>query len=171
MFKLKYFMVLVLLIVLYNFNSFADNGIGDNIENPIIVGEGEIKVESDNILMAEPFPHKNPNIKILSDSDKYLLAKIVMCEAGNQDIQTKMLVALVILNRVESPIFPDSIQEVIFQRTDKIYQFSPIKPKGSWYYTEPDSTCYLAVELALIPENNISQNALYFESCSPNRSS
>lgn len=45
-----------------------------------------------------------------------LLAQIVWCEAGNQDLHGKELVADVILNRVDDPDFPDTIQDVIFEK-------------------------------------------------------
>lgn len=44
-----------------------------------------------------------------------LLASCVEAEAGNQGLQGKRLVADVILNRVDSPDFPDTITEVITQ--------------------------------------------------------
>lgn len=100
---------------------------------------------------------------ILTENDKYYLAKIAMCEAENQDIKTKTLVVSVILNRVKSPNFPDSISEVIFQKVGKSYQFSPVMQGGRWWYVEPNSDCYEAVEMAL--KQDCSEGALYFESC------
>lgn len=47
--------------------------------------------------------------------DLSLLAQIVWCEAGNQDLYGKELVADVVLNRLDDPNFPDTISEVIFQ--------------------------------------------------------
>lgn len=44
-----------------------------------------------------------------------LLAKTVHAEAGNQDEYGKRLVAAVILNRVDSDAFPDTISDVILQ--------------------------------------------------------
>lgn len=99
----------------------------------------------------------------LTENDKYYLAKMAMCEAESQDIKTKVLVVLVILNRVESPDFPDSISEVIFQKVGKSYQFSPVMQGGRWWYIEPNIECYEAVEMAL--KSDCSEGALYFESC------
>lgn len=45
-----------------------------------------------------------------------LLARLIHAEAGNQDLTGKKLVADVVLNRVASPAFPDTIEDVIFQR-------------------------------------------------------
>lgn len=54
----------------------------------------------------------------LNFDDMYILAKIVEAEAGSVWIEQehKMLVASVVLNRVDSPEFPDTIQDVILQR-------------------------------------------------------
>lgn len=44
-----------------------------------------------------------------------LLAAVVEAEAGNQDMIDKRLVVDVVLNRVDSPLFPDTITEVLEQ--------------------------------------------------------
>lgn len=44
-----------------------------------------------------------------------LLATVVEAEAGNQDMIGKRLVVDVVLNRVDSPLFPDTITEVLEQ--------------------------------------------------------
>lgn len=100
-----------------------------------------------------------------TEDDKYLLAKIAMAEAENQNIQTKTLVIMSVLNRVESKDFPDSISEVIFQKVGNTYQFSPVMQGGSWWTTEPDADCYEAVEVVLNTKYDYSDGALYFESC------
>ena len=95
----------------------------------------------------------------LDSEDSYLLAKIAMAEAEGEDIEGKALVMLVVLNRVRSDEFPDSIKEVIFQEC----QFSPIN-NGRYDMVEPDSGCYKALELIQIERWDESQGALYFES-------
>ena len=47
--------------------------------------------------------------------DMELMAQLVEAEAGNQPFEGKCLVVDVILNRVESPDWPNTIEEVIFQ--------------------------------------------------------
>ena len=49
-----------------------------------------------------------------SSKDAYLLAKIAMAEAEGESTEGKALVMLVVLNRVLSDDFPDTIGEVIF---------------------------------------------------------
>lgn len=91
--------------------------------------------------------------------DAYLLAKIAMAEAESEDVQGKALVILVVLNRVRSDKFPNSISEVIFQES----QFSPIG-NGRFDRVEPDNECYEALELIRLNQWDESQGALYFES-------
>ena len=43
------------------------------------------------------------------------LMKIAFCEAGNQGIEGQRFVMSVIINRVNSPDWPDTIHEVIYQ--------------------------------------------------------
>lgn len=52
----------------------------------------------------------------------YLLAHLIEAEAGDQDLYGRRLVADVVLNRVDSPAWPNTIYDVIFQP----YQFSVI---------------------------------------------
>lgn len=91
--------------------------------------------------------------------DSEILLKIAMAEAEGEDTEGKALVMLVVLNRVWSDDFPDSIEAVVFQEN----QFSPVKDGGRYYTTEPDEDCYAA--LALIQGGwDQSMGALYFES-------
>lgn len=91
--------------------------------------------------------------------DAYLLAKIAMAEAESEDVEGKALVIMVVLNRVWSGKFPDSIPEVIFQER----QFSPVG-NGRFDRVEPDRECYEALELIQLNQWDESQGALYFES-------
>ena len=104
----------------------------------------------------------------LSDNDKYLLARMAMAEAEGESIETKVYVILTILNRVNSKdkYFPDTVEEVLFQHSGSVYQFSPVAPGGRWWRVEPNNECWEAVEIVNGMEEDISKGALYFESCS-----
>lgn len=91
--------------------------------------------------------------------DSEMLMKIAMAEAEGESVEGKALVMLVVLNRVWSDAFPDTIEEVIFQPR----QFTPTAPGGRYYTTEPDDGCREA--LALVMDGwDESGGALYFES-------
>lgn len=96
-----------------------------------------------------------------NSEDAYLLAKIAMAEAEGEGLEGKALVMLVVLNRVQSNKFPDSISEVVFEKG----QFSPIS-NGRYDRVEPDQECYEALELIEFEKWDESQGALYFESAS-----
>lgn len=101
----------------------------------------------------------------ITEEEKYLLAKITQCEAGNQNIETKELIVSVVLNRVESDKFPNTIEGVIKENRNGVYQFSPLVKGGSWYNTEPTEETYIAVNNVLNGDTEYSNGALYFESC------
>lgn len=92
--------------------------------------------------------------------DSERLLKIAMAEAEGESVEGKALVMLVVLNRVWSEDFPDTIEEVIFQPR----QFTPTAEDGRYYTTEPNRECYEALELIASGWDE-SQGALYFESC------
>lgn len=100
-----------------------------------------------------------------STDDDYLLARIVMAEAEGCNMQTKTLVAMVVLNRVWSEQFPDTIHDVIFEQCGNgTYQFSPIG-NGRWDSVEPNEDCYEAIEIVKQSVYDYSGGALYFENC------
>lgn len=56
------------------------------------------------------------NVIEVESEKKYLLARLVYAEAGNESDEHQQAVASVVLNRMNSDKFPDSIDEVIYQR-------------------------------------------------------
>ena len=49
------------------------------------------------------------------EADQRLLAALIFCEAGNQPYEGQVAVGAVVLNRVNSGVYPGSIREVIYQ--------------------------------------------------------
>lgn len=97
--------------------------------------------------------------------EKYLLAKIAMAEAEGESLETKVLVILTVLNRVNSNEFPNTIRGVIYQKNrNGVYQFTCISD-GRWYRVEPNEECYKAVEIVSEMEYDSSNGALFFEAC------
>lgn len=92
----------------------------------------------------------------LSDRDYQTLLRIVQAEAGNCDRIGRILVANVILNRVESDTFPDTVHGVVYQR----HQFSPVS-NGSINRCRVTDATVEAVDSALAGED-YSDGALYF---------
>ena len=66
-----------------------------------------------------------PNSPI-SAADKDLLARLVRAEAVGEPYAGKVAVAVVVLNRVKSDQFPNTIREVIYQISNGYYAFTPV---------------------------------------------
>ncbi len=75
--------------------------------------------------------------------DLYWLSRIITAESRNQPLKGKIAVGTVIMNRVESPKFPNTIHDVIFSGI----QFSPVQ-NGS-IYNAPSEESIVAAKLVL----------------------
>jgi N-acetylmuramoyl-L-alanine amidase len=102
----------------------------------------------------EVFNH-NDNKIYLTEDDVNLMSQIVYAESKGEPYEGKIAVASVILNRVLSPGFPNSVKEVIFQPN----AFSCIV-NGQISVT-PTEECYNAVYEA-IKGNDPTNEALFF---------
>lgn len=98
----------------------------------------------------------------LENNDYNVLLKIVEAEAGSEDLAGKMLVANVVLNRVNSPSFPDSVTDVVYQTHKGRAQFSPTENGTIDTVTVSQETIY-AVNRVMNGDDN-SMGALYFRS-------
>lgn len=96
----------------------------------------------------------------ISEEDYQVLLRIVEAEAGGEDTEGKMLVAGVVLNRVASEDFPDSVKEVVFQRSNGTAQFSPVY-SGRYDRVRISEDTVEAVERVLCGED-LTEGALYF---------
>ncbi len=93
-----------------------------------------------------------------SQDDLYWLARLVHSEARGESYEGKLAVANVILNRVRSGEFPNTVKEVIFDNKYGV-QFTPTI--NGEIYKEPSSESEQAAIEALEGNNN-AKNALYF---------
>ena len=91
-------------------------------------------------------------------ADLYWLSRIISAESRGESLHGQIAVGNVVLNRVESPDFPDTIPGVIFDRVDGV-QFEPVK-NGTVYDT-PTAQSVEAARRALDGETVIG-DALYF---------
>lgn len=120
------------------------------------------KVKPKPVVVAKPKPkvipkkvvYKEPERKM--DEDTYLLAQLIDAEAKGEPYTGKVAVGNVVLNRVKSPEFPDTVKEVIFQKG----QFSPVT-NGS-IHDEPTDESIRAAKEAMNGREIVSNQALYF---------
>lgn len=124
----------------------------------------EETTESSTIAQGNESNHISDSEFVLnfSEEDYQVLCTIVEAEAGDQDAKGRILVANVIINRVnKGGMFGNTIKEVVFAKKGNTYQFSPTKPGGRYYRVTPSELTIECVDRALRGED-YSQGALYF---------
>ena len=92
------------------------------------------------------------------EDEVFWLARIITAEAKGESLLGQIAVGNVILNRVNSPLYPSTIYGVIFDRKYGV-QFSPVLD-GSIYNT-PSYTATLAAQICL-EGTHLSGDALFF---------
>ncbi len=95
-----------------------------------------------------------------ADGDKKLLANIIYCEAGSEPYAGKLAVGAVVINRVLSSKYPDTVVGVIYQKS----QFSPVasgRYELALAVDKANADCYKAAEEAMSGVTNVG-NCLYF---------
>ena len=112
------------------------NRIGISCDD-VIVGQRVQKVTSSAVemnvseSMATTIDNFDSNVvssaKMMSDEDYQNLLQIVEAEAGTEDIEGRIMVANVIMNRVKYSEFPDNVTDVIWEYNNGVAQFSPVE--------------------------------------------
>lgn len=108
--------------------------------------QAQTNATTTNAVKAPPF----------SQSEIDLLARLVRAEAETEPYEGKVAVACVVLNRLESPKFPDTIKEVIYQKR----QFQPV---SNGQINKPaDEDSIKAVHEALNEKRTLAEDSLFF---------
>ena len=94
-----------------------------------------------------------------SSTDLYWLSRIIHAESGGEPYSGKVAVGSVILNRVASKSFPNTVKGVIFEYYKNIPQFSPVA-EGT-IYNNPSAESIKAAKEALNGKKPVG-NATYF---------
>ena len=96
--------------------------------------------------------------KFYREDEVFWLARIITAESAGESLIGQIAVGDVILNRVRSPLYPNTIYGVIF---DKKYgvQFSPVL--DGRIYNTPTYTATLAAKICL-EGTSLSDNAMFF---------
>ncbi|MEC0239265.1 cell wall hydrolase [Paenibacillus dokdonensis] len=93
----------------------------------------------------------------VSADDVLLLQRIIMAEAEGEPYQGKVAVANVVLNRLRSANFPNTIKKVIYQK----YQFSPVA-NGRFDRVKPNQDSIHAANEALNGKKAVTDDTYYF---------
>lgn len=100
-----------------------------------------------------------------AEGDRYLLANLIYCEAGGEPYEGKVAVGAVVINRVLSSVYPDTVVGVIYQNK----QFSPVASgRLALALAEGKATaaCYQAADEAMSGYSNVG-NCVYFRTPVP----
>ena len=95
-----------------------------------------------------------------AEGDRYLLANLIYCEAGGEPYNGQVAVGAVVMNRVLSSVFPNTVTGVIYQSK----QFSPVASgRLALALAEGKATasCYQAADEAMKGSTNVG-NCVYF---------
>ena len=98
-------------------------------------------------------------IDVLSDYEKELICQITFCEAGNQCVEGQRAVVEVILNRVLSELYPNTVEEVLSQTG----QFSTYKGRKS-VSQDSINNMMLIIDEVYEKEPVLTEEYLYFNS-------
>lgn len=112
-----------------------------------------VELQKDNHSVSENLKHHS-----YYEDNIFWLARIIDAESSGEPLRGKVAVGNVILNRVESSEYPDSIYDVIFDRKFGV-QFQPVI-NGS-IYNNPSSDSIVAAKRALMGEDIVGE-CLYF---------
>lgn len=95
-----------------------------------------------------------------AEGDRYLLANLIYCEAGGEPYAGQVAVGSVVINRVLSSVYPDTVTGVIYQNR----QFSPVASgRLALALAEGRATgsCYQAADEVMKGTTNVG-NCVYF---------
>lgn len=95
-----------------------------------------------------------------AEGDRYLLANLIYCEAGGESYAGQLGVGSVVINRVLSSVYPDSVVGVIYQGG----QFSPVasgRLAAALAGGSATASCYQAADAAMSGSTNVG-NCVYF---------
>ncbi len=94
-----------------------------------------------------------------TESDLNLLSRLITAEAGGESYNAQVAVGAVVVNRVKSSLFPNTINGVINQQTNGNYQFSPVK-NGN--INRPATSNALKAACVALSGTDPTNNALFF---------
>lgn len=100
-----------------------------------------------------------------ADGDRYLLANLIYCEAGGEPYVGQVAVGAVVINRLLSSVYPDTLTGVIYQRK----QFSPVasgRLAAALAANKATESCYRAADEAMAGVTTVG-NCVYFRTPIP----
>jgi len=112
-------------------------------------------------------PESADNASSYSASDLDLLARLITAEAQGEEYNAKVAVGAVVLNRVESDTFENTIKDVIYEKIDGYYQFTPVL--NGWINKPADADSIKAAKEALNGVDPTNGALFYFDKTATNK--
>lgn len=94
-----------------------------------------------------------------TEEDLYWLSRVISAESRGESFQGQLAVGSVVMNRVASDEFPDTIREVVFDCKDGV-QFEPVS--NGTIYDEPSPLSVTAAKQILSGGESVVGDCLYF---------
>jgi len=102
-----------------------------------------------------------------SAADLDLLSRLIMAEAQGEPYNAKVAVGAVVINRVSSGLFADSVNGVIYQKINGYYQFTPVM--NGWINKPADSDSINAAKDALYGVDPTNGALWYYDDSTTNQ--
>lgn len=102
---------------------------------------------------------------VFEEGDRYLLANLIYCEAGGEPYEGQLAVGAVVINRVLSSVYPNTVSGVIYQKR----QFSPVASGRlalALSQNKATPSCYQAADQAMAGVTNVG-GCVYFRTPIP----
>lgn len=109
--------------------------------------------------------HKNEASQIessipITNEEKDLFARLVEAEAKGEPYEGKVAVAEVVINRVESPEFPETVTGVVTQVVGDSYAFSPVQ--NGEIHKPASEEAKKAVDEALTSDESLNEATFFY---------
>lgn len=131
-------------------------------EHPADLSQSKVTPQpAQNIKQSVQNTTQNTIQQVSNSSDLYWLSHVIQAEAGGQPMSSKLAVGEVIMNRLQSPDYPKTIQGVIFQQVAGHYAFTCVE-NGWLYQATPSASTMEAAKQVLAGQVDIVPNALVF---------
>ena len=149
--------ILIRLFLITNESEVKEITPNDNPIQYIVVGEDDYELFYGEELETEVVEIlEEPKVNNTTNSELEWLAKIIHAEAKGESFDGKLAVGNVVMNRVYSSEFPNTIEEVIFQKG----QFSPVSDGSIW--NEPSIDSIESATMVLNGHKVVGDEALFF---------
>ena len=129
-------------------------------EENISVLQAKLAEEIRMAQLAAQSSWRNISEVTFAEGDRYLLANLIYCEAGGESYAGQVAVGSVVMNRVLSSVYPNTVTGVIYQSG----QFSPVASGRlalALAENRATASCYQAADEVMSGTTNVG-NCVYF---------